>query len=151
MTATETFAAVVLERFNRLAEEQAHNSTFTVEAAERGLWRLRLAPKSSAACPVTILIEDGAGCTAYIGAHGRFEHLPEDADVLVGLLKAAISGKVRETVWEWKGKPLRVFTEVQVGERLFRHDWSSLVGTVAKLVLWPWVKTRQIQYQPYTV
>lgn len=151
MATTETFAAVVRERFNRLVEEQAHNSTSAVEAAERGLLRLRLAPKSPAASPVTIFIEDGAGCTVYIGAHGRFEHLPEDAEVLVGLLEAAISGKVRETVWEWKGKPLRVLTEVKVGERSFRHDWSSLVGTVAKLVLWPWVKTRQIQYQPYTV
>jgi hypothetical protein len=150
MRTTEAFAAVVREQFKRLVGELPHDTASVTETTERGLLRLRLNPKSTSSSPLEILLEDGAGCTVFVGAHGRFEHLPEDADLVAGFVKAAIYGGVRETVWEWNGHRLRAITKIQIREVPYTHVWGTLIGILTKLMLAPWVRKREIEYQPYT-
>ena len=73
----------------------------------------------------------------------------EDADLIAGFVRAAISGGMHETVWEWNGKPLRAITKVQIGETLFTHYRTSFLGMLVKLVFAQWVRKREIDYQPY--
>lgn len=153
MRTTEAFAAMAREQFKNLAGKLPADVASITEQSERGVYCLRLDPKSATSSSLVILIEDtgdGRGCTVFIGAHGRFERLPEDADLIADFVRAAIFGKVRETVWEWRAKPLRVLTKVQIGEVLLSHDWGLLVGMPAILILGPWIRKREIQYQPYS-
>lgn len=153
MKTTEAFAAVASEQFKKLAGELPADVASVTEHRERGVCCLRLDPKSAASTSLVIVIEDTGdcrGCSVFIGAHGRFERLPEDADLIADFVRAAIFGKVRETVWEWHDKPLRALTKVKIGEVLLSHDWRLLVGTPAILILWPWIRKREIQYQPYS-
>ena len=75
MRTTEIFVAVVREQFRRLAGELPQDTASITETTEEGLLRLRLDPRSAFSSALEILIEDGEGCTVFIGAHGRFEHL----------------------------------------------------------------------------
>lgn len=150
MRTSEVFAGVVREQFKNLTGELPHDKASITETSERGLLRLRLDPKSASSSPLEILIEAGAGCTVFIGAYGRFEHLAEDADLIAGFVGAAISGRVHEKVWELNAKPFRAVTKVQIGEVLFIHKWRSLIGMLPKLMFSPWIRTREIQYKPYS-
>lgn len=150
MRITDPFANVVRERFKRLVSELPQSVASIRETNLAGFLSLRLEPKHVSLCPLLIEVY-GVGCDIYIGSQGRFEGLKQDADLIVGFVQAALQGKVSETVWEWKGKELRVITKVEIDEILYTHDWSWLVGMLAELILKPWVKKQEIQYRPYSL